>query len=87
MKEFRAGEFIRISKYEARKRHNKCLATYIIPSNFRPDNMWCPVTPIPVKDARRSKTFDEFITEYTVYNCINKETGKYPAFYRKEKDE
>jgi hypothetical protein len=68
--------YIRVSKPKARTLYEKGLEVHIVPCNFSPDNYYMPASPIP-KDL----DFDKFIRDYSIYNCVNRETGKYPAFY------
>ena len=73
----------RISKQAARKRFDNGLVTYAYPSNIRPGNMWIQAYPFSMSDFSE-RTFDQFVSEYEYYNCVNSETGRYTAFYTRE---
>ncbi len=70
--------FTRITKHAARKRHNEGLASYMLPCNMNPSNIWMKPVYTP-----QGATFAEIVNAFEYYNC-NTETGRYAAFYIKE---
>lgn len=72
--------FERIPKNRARIAYNNGLTVLFCPCNLRPDSMFC--TPHNINKSRcNGKSFSQMVDIFTIYNCINSETGKYPAFY------
>lgn len=73
--------FRRITKAEAKRRYIAGETIRIVPVNLRPDNFWGFYADIKNDSPRR---FEAFINEYSYYNCIDSETGRYLAFYTRE---
>lgn len=69
--------YIRVSKAYARKNY-KTERIDMCPVNVRPGGGFRPNMMIPQNGDR---TFDQWIDEFTYYNCTN-EVGYYPAFYK-----
>ena len=68
---------IRVSKSLARKAFQFNLKVYICPVNLRPGFPWSPEWEM----NRIGTTFDETVSSFEAFNCINAETGYYTAFY------
>lgn len=95
MKNICIGGYKRISKTAARKLYNAGKTIRICACNFSPVNIWGAYSDAsPDKytnvsndgfntTVARNKEFDTVVNAFTFYNCINSETGKYPAFYVK----
>jgi hypothetical protein len=69
---------VRIDKRKARNLFDKGVEIYLVPSNFKPFNAW--FGPM-VASLNNCFNFDQLANNYTYYNCINSETGYFPAFY------
>jgi hypothetical protein len=80
MRQIAIDDYRRISKHAARRRHDNCQPSYIVPVNFRPDNMFMPAVAVPVADPYWTD-FDEFVNTFERANCQFAETGRYAAFY------
>ena len=81
--------FERINKRQARKAYMNGLTVVICPCNLVPFSPWHSEYAVNRK-SRESFVIDEIgmqndfnnlIASYEYYNCPNKETGKYAAFY------
>lgn len=68
--------FTRLSKPSARKLHSKGKEIFIFPCNMRFENPWVKPSAIPTDE-----NFDRFVMYFEHYNCVNKRTGQYAAFY------
>ena len=82
MKNITIGEYTRISKNEAHKRHAAGDTVYAVPVNVNPTSKWMQPAAIPTEGPNAS--FTKFIAEYERCNCTMAETGRYAAFYVKE---
>lgn len=72
----------RLDKRRARSLFEMGGTVYLVPSNFVPFGAW--ITPCPIKKDTPfawSSNFDTIVKEYSYYNCINNETGYFPAYY------
>lgn len=81
MRQINVGEFVRISKYEAKRRYNAGEAIRICACNMDPENMWGCYYDVCLEVDRK---FEAVVNEFQYYNC-NNETGRYPAYYVKKK--
>lgn len=70
------SKWIRVTKPTAKRLYESGIRVNVVPCNFRPNNGWLSAYPIP-----ENIDFDKFVRDFTIYNCINRETGKYPSFY------
>lgn len=78
MNEINVGGFTRVSKPVAKKLYDAGKEVFICPRLLRPDNKWAPAVPMT------GDNFHRFVNHFTAY-CCNRETGRYPAYYIKEK--
>ena len=95
MNKISIGGFTRISKAAARKLYNENKAIYLCAVNINPTfgaikaarETWYKtiVNDGFVSVVPRNDSFDCLCNAFSFYNCINSETGKYIAFYVKEK--
>ncbi len=69
----------RITKVAARKLFNSGEKIYICACNLRPGSPWFPEIQV---DNSICRDFEKVVNDFTFYNCINNETGKYPSYYR-----
>ena len=67
----------KINKSTARKLFDSKKPVVIIPCKCHPESVW--FTGFEMENDG-SRTFDQFVNEFTYYNC-NYELGRYPAFY------
>lgn len=69
---------IRIDRRKARKLWKKGKDFWIVACNLRPEygmryrKQWY---------IHFGGDFDKMVNNFTYYNCVNSETGRYPAFY------
>lgn len=73
----------RIDKRKARALFDTGATVYLVPSNFAPFGAW--IQPLPIKKDNpytwQPADFDTVTNEFKYYNCINSETGFFPAYY------
>lgn len=81
MKEYYGKQLERISKAAARKRYEAGKCVYIAACNINPEGIMPAV--LLSKQTAENEPFDKMVNYFSAYNCINAETGKYPAFYLK----
>ncbi len=81
MNKYNCGGLIRITKKTACKLYNSGVDVIILPHKANP--FYSGFYPSYFNINSTSKPFDNFINEFTYYNCCN-ELGYYPAFYIKE---
>ena len=67
----------KINKTAARKLWNEGKEFTIVACNLRPE-YGITARPSWMKNYR---DFDQFVNQFTVFNCVNNETGRYPAYY------
>ncbi len=72
----------KINKTAARKLWNEGKEFTIVPCNMRPEHG--VIVPAEWRKSTPYHDFDQFIDRYTYYNCVNAETGRYPAYYVKD---
>jgi hypothetical protein len=72
-------QLIRVHKTTAKKMFNNGEKLVICPNNLRPGFPWFPDATI---DNKEETDFDKHINSFSYYNCINKETGYYIAYYK-----
>lgn len=70
----------RLDKRRARSLFEMGGTVYLVPVNFVPFSAWNIAVPIN-KNYGYGETFEAHVHSYTYYNCINNETGYFPAFY------
>ena len=78
----RQAYLCRIDKRKARALFELGATVYLIPSNFVPFGAW--IQPCPIKKDNPynwNENFDIISKEFQYYNCINSETGFFPAYY------
>jgi hypothetical protein len=68
----------RIDKRRARSLFEMGGTVYLVPVNFVPFGAW--IQPVPV-NKDQGETFEAYVNSFTYYNCINSETGYFPAYY------
>lgn len=80
--------YTRVNKATARKAYTAGNTVIICPCNLRPGSPWFPECYINYSDRDETETetpaadlFTKIINAHSFYNCINSETGTYPAFY------
>lgn len=73
-------EYVRISKQKARTLYNAGFEVVLNPVNLRLDNAWHTFFETQ-KEPDNNGDFDAMCNEFEYYNCNNKESGKFPAFY------
>ena len=81
-------KYDQITKREALKHFIAGEAVIICPANLRPFSMWHPEFEFCKNDHPEETPENYFnlsVMYFTVYNCINSETGKYPVFYMEVK--
>lgn len=78
----------RVSARTARKLWSEGHDVTLCPCNLRPDSPWGTTCTIWQDEFEPWTTHDEHMRHYdyevnyfTVFNCFNSETGRYPAFY------
>jgi hypothetical protein len=72
----------RIDKRKAKAFFNTGTTVYLVPSNFVPFGPW--IQPCPIKKDSPcgwSNEFETICKEFEYYNCINSQTGYFPAYY------
>lgn len=96
MKHIVRGGYKRVSKSEARRRYNNGETIRFTACNIVPDNLWGAYSDANNGDytqvssdgfnttIARNKDFDTVVSAFTYYNCVDSETGRYPAYYVKE---
>ena len=75
--------YIRITKQRAEKLYNGGACIAICAGNLRPGGPWFPEM-WTTKDGLKWSNLQEFrrlVDHFTRHNCINSQTGYYPAFY------
>lgn len=82
----------RVSRPTARKLYNAGRTVRLCPVNVSPCNEVYPMSydinkddKFDVEPLEWEKTFDSRVNRFEYYNCQYNETGKYCAFYVKEK--
>jgi hypothetical protein len=70
--------FARIDKRKARNLFESGVKIYLVPSNFAPFGAWIQPFEISLSSGA---TFEQLETSFKYYNCINAQTGYFPAFY------
>ena len=70
--------FMRVTKTEAAAAYRNRLPVILCPVNMRPGAPWHPEARI----TPNSETpFETVCNEFRYYECIDSETGRYPAYY------
>ena len=72
----------RINKKEARRRYNNGEIIRFVPCKISPVNIWGFYS--DKYYSKNNNSFETVVNTFTYYNCIDYETGTYPAFYIKE---
>ena len=67
----------KINKAAARKLWKEGKEFTIVACNLRPEY---GITARP-SWTKNYRDFDQFVDQFTVFNCGNNETGRYPAYY------
>lgn len=80
----------RISKNAARTAYKNGLTVVICPCNLRPTQFSNALNrkyrgQFVIDEIGVLNDFNNMISSFEYYNCINSETGKYTAFYIEEK--
>jgi hypothetical protein len=75
--------FARIDKRKARNLFESGVKIYLVPSNFAPFGAWIQPFEISINNpySWEKQDFDKISNSFTYYNCINAQTGYFPAFY------
>lgn len=69
--------YVEITKIQAREMHAEGKTVYCLPNNVHPGNIWVGMGEIPL-----DYDFDEYINDYSFYNCRTNYLGKRIAFYK-----
>jgi hypothetical protein len=78
----RQAYLCRIDKRKARALFELGATVYLVPSNFVPFGAWAQALPIKKDNFEYwSNNFDEISRNFQYYNCINAQTGYFPAYY------
>lgn len=96
MRQIKIGGYKRISKQAAEKVYDNGGTVRLCCVNLNPVNPYGGYVDV-VKDkytevssdgfnttVARNKKFSTVVQAFTYYNCVDSETGRYPAFYVKE---
>lgn len=83
MRKISIDNYERVSKATARKLFNNGDIVYFCPVNLRPGKPFSP----EVAQVKTFITFDHLVDIFEFHNCFSCETGKYTAFYIKNKEE
>ena len=70
----------KINKTTARKLWNEGKEFTIVACNLRPEYGIV----VRAKWRKQFREFDQFIDRFNFYNCVNSETGRYPAYYTED---
>lgn len=70
----------KITKTTARKLWNEGKEFTIVACNMRPEYGIVA----RVEWQKQFRDFDQFVDRFTVFNCGNGETGRYPAYYTED---
>lgn len=70
--------FERVTRQTAERAYNNGLAVVACPVNLRP---FAPWNPEAILTRQSGETFAQAVNACSYYNCINRETGRYLAFY------
>lgn len=81
--------FERINRATAKRAYLNGLTVIICPANLRPGEPYRPEQPINRRNREQfiideigaANDFNNLIASFEYYNCRNRETGKYTAFY------
>lgn len=95
MRNNRVNGFRRITKVRAKRLYEAGEVVYCIPHKLAPGGYWAPEIAVTKTDPARldgntqyfvtnTQDFDRLVERCTFYNCNNR-TGRYLAFYIKEK--
>lgn len=79
MKNYRIGNYTRISKARAEKLFNAGKTIHFCPVNLRPGKPYFWGTDVAIID--NGPTFQQLVNRFEYYNCTCNETGRYTAFY------
>lgn len=80
MKNYKIGNYMRISKRAAKKIWNNGeneTVIYFCPVNLRPGWPWNP----EIAFYKTGENFEKSVAAFEYYNCTCNETGRYTAFY------
>jgi hypothetical protein len=81
MKNIRIGNYVRVTKRTAKRLFSEGKEIMLSPCNLNPASAWHPGVDI---DNKTDEDFDKTVNSFEYYNCLNRETGMYTAFYVKE---
>ena len=85
MNQLRFGSFIRVDKRQAQKLWDKGKTFFVCASNLIPFGGWHHAAEIdPKRYADENWTFHQMVANFEAYNCTERETGYYAAFYARE---
>lgn len=70
----------RVTKKAAERLYNDGEYIIIAPCNIRPE-LYGSIEHNAGPAAEYNDRFNNIVAAFTWYNCINSETGRYPAFY------
>lgn len=76
----------RVSKVAALAAFKAGKTIYLSPCNLRPFGLFYKAAAMEPQNGGGSELyFDNYVTGFEFYNCVNQETGKYAAYYLIEK--
>lgn len=73
--------YIRVNKTTAKRLYEKGEDIIISPCKFRPNHPYGLSIQVN-KSYWDNVTFKQLVDNYTIFNCRDNETGRYPAYYR-----
>lgn len=81
--------YSRINKASARKQYLQGKTIFLLPCNFRFGSPWFSAFPLDpetqkefaIDEIGMENRFNSLVNSFEYYNCTNRETGKYTAFY------
>ena len=71
----------KIDKRKARKLFNNHTPIYLLSSNFNETDTNILNFGTVIEKKNDNFIFDNLVNNFSYYNCINSETGKYPHFF------
>lgn len=74
--------FKRINKKQARQAYNNGLTVRFCPCNLRPGSVFrLDMDMNKIQENCAGASFDRLVNVFEMFNCRDRETGKYTAFY------
>jgi len=73
---------VQIQKRTAKKFFDSGETIYLQSSNFHPFGFWSTCVECNKININSNDPFENIVSSFEYYNCINKETGLYTTFYK-----